>query len=145
LLQLLGIPPAQHHVIHQERLYQGRYQLPHDAPPGLLAQPAQAALPQDMLQPRAARGRQAPPLQGAKDPVPNQRRAQPRPQRQPRNLTRPPSELHTAAMAASSMIRTGRTKAAAKVNPAPPGPRFPGSEAGPRAPTTPGYPIEMAS
>src|SRR5262245_35111897 len=43
------------------------------------------------------------------------------------------------------MIRTGRSKAAEKLNPTHPDPRFPGSERGPRAPTTPGYPIEMAS
>src|SRR5919109_4577419 len=43
------------------------------------------------------------------------------------------------------MIRTGHPKAAAKLNPTHPGPRFPGSERGPRVPTTPGYPSETAS
>ena len=53
-VELLGIAAAQHDVIHQERLHQQRHERVHDAPPGLLAQPLQAALAEEMLQARAA-------------------------------------------------------------------------------------------
>ncbi len=43
------------------------------------------------------------------------------------------------------MIRTGRSNAAAKSNPTQPGPRFTGSERGPCAPVSPGYPTDTAS